>query len=522
MLLLLLLICLLTSAVVALRRRDKLSLLFVALNLANGLMIAGVVIYIAGMGGTAASKTTLLFFFNSWRRYLRALPISMDSLGYAVVLGRLLVPYFALLLGLQCSMHPLVLRWSRLWKLLSFIPIFLLAIFYHPRIFRPFMRAHFDTLIHFIAPIYVLLLLYLILAFGLLLLEYRLISISFFKRSFRYMLLCLLSSILLYLPYASKDPSQIYNYFISEYIELGLSSYISPSLGTGSWVLLLLVTLFGALSSSWFMLRYTEVDYQESRKDLILKQKYDLVGSGVSIFVHGIKNQILSNQVLLKRLRRQLAQPEPELGQLREIEQALEQLNQSMLAHMDSLYQSIRKRQMRLERVRPEQLVDLALRQLRQKSPEAEVRVEIQSRRDCLVDPHYFAEALYNLLLNGYEACQERGRLGPDCLSLRVHDERLWTVFQIQDRAGGIAPELRRRMYEPFVTAKNSNYNWGLGLYSVRKTVQDHLGRIRFESQEGEGSCFYLLLPRLDGPSQVELGGTAAKTLNSTKKTNEQ
>ena len=73
-------------------------------------------------------------------------------------------------------------------------------------------------------------------------------------------------------------------------------------------------------------------------------------------------------------------------------------------------------------------------------------------------------------------------------------------------------------MYEPFVTAKNSNYNWGLGLYSVRKTVQDHLGRIRFESQEGEGSCFYLLLPRLDGPSQVELGGGCCKDLKFHKK----
>lgn len=60
--------------------------------------------------------------------------------------------------------------------------------------------------------------------------EYHATTMPVFKRNTRYVLLSFASISTLYLLYASKDPAQIYNMFISEYIRLGISSYISGAL----------------------------------------------------------------------------------------------------------------------------------------------------------------------------------------------------------------------------------------------------------------------------------------------------
>ncbi len=67
----------------------------------------------------------------------------------------------------------------------------------------------------------------------------------------------------------------------------------------------------------------------------------------------------------------------------------------------------------------------------------------------------------------------------------------------------GIPPERQGKIFEPFVTSKNTNYNWGMGLYYVRKIVRSHLGRLRLESRDGEGARFQIMLPLYD-PRQKE------------------
>ena len=54
----------------------------------------------------------------------------------------------------------------------------------------------------------------------------------------------------------------------------------------------------------------------------------------------------------------------------------------------------------------------------------------------------------------------------------------------------------RKKIFEPFYSSKNSNFNWGMGLYYVREIVKSHLGSIRVESKEGVGSSFFILLPK--------------------------
>ena len=61
----------------------------------------------------------------------------------------------------------------------------------------------------------------------------------------------------------------------------------------------------------------------------------------------------------------------------------------------------------------------------------------------------------------------------------------------------------RGKIFRALCHQQNTNYNWGMGLYYVRKIVRSHLGRLRLESRDGGGARFQIMLPLYD-PRQKE------------------
>ena len=146
--------------------------------------------------------------------------------------------------------------------------------------------------------------------------------------------------------------------------------------------------------------------------------------------------------------------------------------------------------------------VEAAVERFHGKYPGQPVRLDVGTDRLVLADLSHLSEAVCNLLCNGYEAAVQAGREEPQVV-LRVRAERMWTVLEVEDNGPGIPPERQGKIFEPFVTSKNTNYNWGMGLYYVRKIVRSHLGRLRLESRDGEGARFQIMLPLYD-PRQKE------------------
>ena len=135
MLLIVLFLCVATSSFVAFKRRDQLSIYLLGMSLSNLLMLTGVIIYIAAMGGIAATEQVFLFLRPEVKTWFQYLPISMSMLGYLVTVGRTLFPYFLLLAGLEVTMLFPVRRRVRLLKRIALIPPALSLIFYYPKVF---------------------------------------------------------------------------------------------------------------------------------------------------------------------------------------------------------------------------------------------------------------------------------------------------------------------------------------------------------------------------------------------------
>jgi signal transduction histidine kinase len=108
-----------------------------------------------------------------------------------------------------------------------------------------------------------------------------------------------------------------------------------------------------------------------------------------------------------------------------------------------------------------------------------------------LADRRRIASVLSNLFVNALEAMPQGGSI---CISALAQEEM--AVVKVRDSGPGVAPEIRDRVFEPFVTAGKSN-GWGLGLASARQVIVGHGGEMWLESNTGKGACFAFSLPLL-------------------------
>ncbi len=116
-------------------------------------------------------------------------------------------------------------------------------------------------------------------------------------------------------------------------------------------------------------------------------------------------------------------------------------------------------------------------------------------------DEDLMHRAIYNLLLNAVQASPPNGEVRIEGGELQPHQlpggqgEFAGGAYAIQvtDRGVGIAPQIRDRLFDPFVTTKPGGS--GLGLSIVQRAVQAHGGLITV-SAPGEETRFTLVIPK--------------------------
>lgn len=104
------------------------------------------------------------------------------------------------------------------------------------------------------------------------------------------------------------------------------------------------------------------------------------------------------------------------------------------------------------------------------------------------LDAQRVEQALVNLVRN---ALQVSPPGVPVELTIRREDGGL--AFRVADRGAGVPPELRARIFDPFVTGRTQGT--GLGLAVVSRVCERHGGKASVEDRPGGGSIFGVWLP---------------------------
>ena len=104
-----------------------------------------------------------------------------------------------------------------------------------------------------------------------------------------------------------------------------------------------------------------------------------------------------------------------------------------------------------------------------------------------------FARVIDNLLTNALKFTPSGGRI---CVGLAAHAGR--TRLTVQDTGMGIPAELQAHIFDKFSTAVRTGLHGdgstGLGLFIAKQIVRLHGGKIWVESQEHEGTTFFVEL----------------------------
>jgi len=124
----------------------------------------------------------------------------------------------------------------------------------------------------------------------------------------------------------------------------------------------------------------------------------------------------------------------------------------------------------------------------------AGVSVNISENSDPVVvgNRNELDQVFFNLLANALDAMPSGGNIDID-----IRDGAPGEVLvEFADGGEGISPEDQNRIFLPFYTTKEYGKGTGLGLSIVARIVHEHGGRIEMKSAAGEGTRFYLSLPR--------------------------
>jgi two-component system, NtrC family, sensor kinase len=150
---------------------------------------------------------------------------------------------------------------------------------------------------------------------------------------------------------------------------------------------------------------------------------------------------------------------------------------------------------MNLQAANLNQVIDRSLRLVKHQLDLA--GIQVQQRLDPDVPPvpcdaAQIEQVLLALMMNALDAMPQGGNLW---LATSFSRDPNNVRIVVRDDGTGIAPEIRSRLFEPFLTTKETGRGVGLGLAISQRIVERHNGWIEVDSEVGRGTTFTVTLP---------------------------
>jgi len=229
-----------------------------------------------------------------------------------------------------------------------------------------------------------------------------------------------------------------------------------------------------------------------SQEHLLQSEKWAMVGKLAAGVAHSIRNPLTSLNMRLFSMKRTLKLSD---SQKEDFEVISEEVR-----HIDTIVRNFlefsRPPKLRMQKISPSDVVDLAMQLLRQRLESYSVAVKlVRAGRlpEMWADPDQLKEVLVNLMVNACEAMVGGGAItiseeeGLEKTLGRV------TIIRVHDSGPGIPQPIQDKVFQPFFSTKEEGT--GLGLSIAQRIITDHGGRMELRSEENGGATFIITLP---------------------------
>lgn len=266
------------------------------------LNIISTCLFIAKRGGITEGFQILLFFNSSVKQYFQYKVMTLQELGYFTAIARYIFPALFMFLAFDYIHINSIFKKISIKILMLVLPVISLVLYY-PDIYNFLYDKYgdvFQKLTFYSSRVWITA--YVFISIFFLLYELIKIKVYTYKKQFLLKILMFICFGIMYLLFSVQDPTQIYRFYKDSFMSVVGIWYLSPKLNILSYyVMLVLSVIFTVLGFTVF-LKFTHVNYIEDKKEIQLKLKAKAANNYASVFVHSVKNQLLANKILHRKI----------------------------------------------------------------------------------------------------------------------------------------------------------------------------------------------------------------------------
>ena len=229
---------------------------------------------------------------------------------------------------------------------------------------------------------------------------------------------------------------------------------------------------------------------QTMRSQLIQSERLALMGKLLASVSHELNNPLQTIQNALFLIRDEMKHAGNDLQDLDIISSEIDRMG-LLLERLRSTYRPLHPDEFRAVQINDiiEDVYKLISTHLRHKNISFEFHPDTNLPCATGLRDH-LKQVMLNLFINAVEAMPEGGHLCVDTFSLLSKSE---VVFSIMDNGTGIDANLLPKIFDPFVTNKETGT--GLGLTISHEIIEQHRGRIMAENVPAGGAKLTVWLP---------------------------
>jgi two-component system phosphate regulon sensor histidine kinase PhoR len=131
---------------------------------------------------------------------------------------------------------------------------------------------------------------------------------------------------------------------------------------------------------------------------------------------------------------------------------------------------------------------------IQQKNKDLSIEIDIENSTSVMADEFHFTNIIYNLLDNSIKYCETQ-----PVIKISAHKDSKGLYLKFKDNGMGIPAKNIPHIFEKFYrvhTKRSEEVNgFGLGLFYVKKVVQQHHWKISVENNEDKGITTTLFFP---------------------------
>jgi two-component system, OmpR family, phosphate regulon sensor histidine kinase PhoR len=283
-------------------------------------------------------------------------------------------------------------------------------------------------------------------------------------------------------------------------VTLGFSSPVTYKLQLGNTVPLLLKRISVPILFSVFLVGFTFLSFSLLYRNLVRQRKLaDIKNEFISNITHELKTPIATVSVAIEALRSFNASIDPQRTKEYLDISANELQRLSLLVDKVLKLSMFEKKEieLRYELLNMKDLVDEVTSSMRLQFEKKGAAVQVTAEGDTSLegDRLHLVSVIFNLLDNALKYSSDKAEIE---ISVKEAGNKVQLV--IEDSGIGIPPEYHGKIFEKFFRVPTGNLHnakgYGLGLSYVSHVINKHQGTIRVESVEGDGSKFFITLPK--------------------------